>query len=111
MSDRTNSQYADEWTEGDRNTALELIRKGRATAIEAMGHSQEELAQLLAKAQIALEIEWQAKRECARRYLDATGRGEYGSATLEHEIDLFERIGQRQIIFQNRPNQTASSKV
>jgi hypothetical protein len=103
-------QFADEWTEEDRRAELDLIRKGRAAVLESQNYSIEKMAELLAKAQIALEIEWEAKRECVKRYLDATGRGQYGSETLEYEIGFFERLGESSIIFRHGSNDLAKSR-
>ena len=93
----------DEWTDGDRLASLELIRRSYANLHEKSNKSLKVMAELLAKAQVELEIMWEAQRECARRHLDATGRGNYGNETLEHELDFFKRLGESQVILRHKP--------
>lgn len=97
----------DEWTDDDRSACLDLIRADFAEHYKSVNKQAEEMANLLARAQIDLEIMWEAQRECVRRYLDATGRGKYGNETLEHEIDFFRRRGESQIIFRYKPKPPA----
>jgi hypothetical protein len=93
----------DEWTEGDRNAALEGIRTAYEECCRKPTEPPRDLAVSLAKEMVQLEVAWEALRECARRYLDATGRAHYGAETLENEVRFFTRLGENRII--ERSNQ------
>lgn len=92
----------DEWTEDDRKAALEKIRAAFEDACRKPAKPPRDSASALAKEMVQLEIAWEALRECARRYLDATGRGHYGPETLESEVRFFIRFGESRIIERNK---------
>jgi hypothetical protein len=89
---------ADEWTEDDRNAALDKIRAAYEDLCRKPTEPPRDLPKFLAKEMVELEIAWEGLRECVRRYLDATGRAHYGMETLENEIRFFKRLGENRII-------------
>lgn len=96
MEDREN---VEEWTDDDRENELAKIRKGMAEVYTNKGDAQIAAGRLFVDYRIMLE----ALSECARRYLDATGRGRYSNSTLENEIAFFTRLGESQVIYSSRP--------
>jgi hypothetical protein len=92
----------DVWNDDDRIAALKYLQTERANYYAESGKSNAELAKAVAKSQIELEVMWEAQRECARRYLDATGRSQYGTETLESEISFFKRLGEAQIVLRHK---------
>jgi hypothetical protein len=94
----TKWECVDEWTDGDREKELARIRLGMASTFAEKKEWPEAAGKLFVDYLVMVE----ALRECTRRYLDSTGRGEYGSPTLESEVRFFTRLGENQVIFNSR---------
>ena len=87
------------------------LSEWRAALEEEFKKPNHDLPKILAKHCVELEIYWDALRECARRYLDATGRGGYGSETLENEIGFFRRLGENSVILRNLQRKKKDGKA
>jgi len=87
-----------EWTEEEREQALSECRAALEAKFKKPSKTDHDIPKLLAGSCVELEIYGDALRECARRYLDATGRGGYGDETLVNEIRFFRRLAENMVI-------------